>query len=221
MNINGVLVDADPTLSNDEITDLVNKELQLWRQQEKVLGAIVLTLEGNTIVVQSFETAPIKRIQRITGDSSTLDHFNTTKPSQRQEYFSKVLREMPFAQRLGFEVREIQKDRVILEMPIVAEQHANLLGVVHGGVLMSLADTVMGFACANQGSMPTTVDMNINFLKRIKAEGSIWAIASILHHGRHTIVVEAEIYSKDSELAAKARGTFYIMGKVEEILKEE
>lgn len=138
-------------------------------------------------------------------------------PSERLEYFAATLRRMPFARKLGLRVKEIQPGQVSLEMPIVAEEHANLLGVVHGGALMSLADTAMGFVCANQGSLPTTIDMNINFLKSIKAEGTIRAVASVLHHGRHTVVAEAEIYGPDKELAAKARGTFFIIGKIDEL----
>jgi len=142
-------------------------------------------------------------------------------PLERQEYFAATLRQMPFARSLGFEVREILPNQVVLEMPIVAEQHANLLDVVHGGVLMSIADTAMAFACGNMGIMPTTIDMNINFIKSIKAAGSIRAVASILHHGRHTIVAEAELYGVDRELAAKARGTFFVVGNLDKLRDAE
>jgi len=136
--------------------------------------------------------------------------------SDKQEYFAKELHRMPFAQHLGFQVKEMRQDKVVLEMLIVAEQHTNLLGVVHGGVLMSLADTAMGLACANLGSLPTTIDMNINFIKSIKAVGAIRAVATVLHHGQSTMVAEAEMYSEIGELAAKARGTFFVVGKIED-----
>lgn len=141
--------------------------------------------------------------------------------SERLEYFTATLERMPLARNLGFTVREVQSNLVVLEMPIVADQHANLLGVVHGGVLMSLADTAMGSACANLGSLPTTIDMNINFLKSIKAAGSVWAVANVLHHGSHTMVAEAELYGPGKELAAKARGTFFIMGELDELKSRE
>jgi acyl-CoA thioesterase len=128
---------------------------------------------------------------------------------------------MPFAWKLGFIVKAVQPNQVIIEMPIIAEEHANLLGVVHGGVLMALTDTAMGFACANQGSLPTTIDMNINFIKSIEAKGTIKAIANVIHHGRNTIVAEAEVFTLGSELAAKARGTFFVIGNLEELAKEE
>ena len=137
--------------------------------------------------------------------------------SERIKFFSTTLRQMPFARNLDFEVLDIQQNQVVLGMAIVAEQHANLLGVVHGGVLMSLVDTAMGFACANLGSLPTTIDMNINFIKSIKAEGTIQATASVLHYGRHTIVAEAEVYDLSKALAAKARGTFFVVGNVDEL----
>lgn len=140
--------------------------------------------------------------------------------NDKNAYFAQALRLMSFAQRLGMEVKEIQQDKVVLEMPVIAEHHANLLGVVHGGVLMSLADTAMGFACANAGSLPTTIDMNINFIKSISIKGSrfIRVSANVLHHGQSTLVAEAEVYSDNGELAAKARGTFFIVGKTESLV---
>lgn len=135
--------------------------------------------------------------------------------SERMEYFCATIQQMPFAGKLGFTVRDVQQNQVILEMPIIAEEHANLLGVVHGGVLMALADTAMGFACANQGSLPTTIDMNINFIKSIEAKGKIRASANIIHHGRNTIVAEAKVFSPGNELAAKARATFFVISKLE------
>jgi acyl-CoA thioesterase len=128
---------------------------------------------------------------------------------------------MPFAWKLGFIVKAVQPNQVIIEMPIIAEEHANLLGVVHGGVLMALTDTAMGFACANQGSLPTTIDMNINFIKSIKAQGTIRAVANVIHHGRNTMVAEAEVFSFGNELVAKARGTFFVLGKLDELNSEE
>lgn len=134
--------------------------------------------------------------------------------SQSQQRFSTALNQNPFARNLGFVVTEVQRNKVILEMPITAEQHANPMGIVHGGVLMSIADTAMGCACVTLGSLPTTMDMNINFMKSVKTKGTIRAVASVLHHGRHTMVAEAEVFDEDGELVAKARGTFFIVGKV-------
>lgn len=141
--------------------------------------------------------------------------------SEKLKFFSTTLSQMPFARNLDIKVIDIHQNLVVLEMTIVTEKHANLLGVVHGGVLMSLADTAMGFACANLGSVPTTIDMNINFLKSIKVEGPIRATASVLHYGSHIMVAEAEVYGLDKALAAKARGTFFAVGKLDEFKNDE
>jgi acyl-CoA thioesterase len=63
--------------------------------------------------------------------------------------------------------------------------------------------------------------MNINFIKSIEAKGTIKAIANVIHHGRNTIVAEAEVFILGSELAAKARGTFFVIGNLEELAKKE
>lgn len=130
---------------------------------------------------------------------------------RRKGCFAKVLERIPFAGNLGFEVDAVQQGAVTLTMPRVAVQHTNYLGAVHGGVMMSLADTAMGLACASQGYVPATIEMNINFIKSVSAPGAIRATAVILHHGRQTMVAEAALYRQDGELVAKARGTFFIM----------
>ncbi|HWR42947.1 PaaI family thioesterase [Sporomusa sp.] len=71
-------------------------------------------------------------------------------------------------------------------MRILAE-HANLLGVVHGGVRMFIAETAMKLACTSQGRLTTTTDMNISLFKSIEEEGILRAVASVIYHGRNSI----------------------------------
>lgn len=135
---------------------------------------------------------------------------------KKYQRISEALLHIPFAKNLGFKVIQVDLERVVIEMPIVEEQHANYVGVVHGGVIMSIADMAMGFACGNLGKLTTTLDMNINFIKSVKANGSLRAIASVLHNGRQTLVSEVEVYNGDGILAAKARGTFFVTGNLDE-----
>ncbi|HMM22668.1 MAG TPA: anaerobic ribonucleoside-triphosphate reductase [Selenomonadales bacterium] len=82
MFIHGVQVSADSALTQDEITLLVEEELQLWQAQHKVLGSLELVLEDDAIVVKAVERSPIRRVRRITGYLSTLDKFNDAKRAE-------------------------------------------------------------------------------------------------------------------------------------------
>jgi uncharacterized protein (TIGR00369 family) len=69
-------------------------------------------------------------------------------------------------------------------------------GVLHGGVLMSLADSV-GAACAflnlPPGATTSTIESKTNFFRGVRA-GQLHAVSRPLHVGRSTIAVQTELY---------------------------
>jgi anaerobic ribonucleoside-triphosphate reductase activating protein len=82
MLIKGISVTADPALTDKEISVTVDQEIQLWSKRGKTLGAMELTLDGEEIVVKSFEKSPIRRVRRITGYLSNLENFNDAKRNE-------------------------------------------------------------------------------------------------------------------------------------------
>lgn len=52
---------------------------------------------------------------------------------------------------LGMELLAVDKGMAKLSMVATKDKHSNLLGVTHGGAIMSLADTAMGAACITNG----------------------------------------------------------------------
>ena len=58
-----------------------------------------------------------------------------------------------------------QSGRVTLQMH-AGEDHMQAMGVVHGGAIVSLADTAAGFGCACSlgGAKLTTVELKANFI---------------------------------------------------------
>lgn len=82
MLVNGVRVNADPALNNEEIVALVHDEIRLWQQRNKTLGAVELSLDGESIIIRGHEKSPIRRVRRITGYLSTIDQFNDAKRAE-------------------------------------------------------------------------------------------------------------------------------------------
>jgi anaerobic ribonucleoside-triphosphate reductase activating protein len=82
MLVNGIRVKADPALSNDEVAALVDDEIRLWQQRGKPLGSIDLSLDGESVIIRSYEKSPIRRVRRITGYLSTIDQFNDSKQAE-------------------------------------------------------------------------------------------------------------------------------------------
>jgi len=88
MLINGITVTADQTLTTEEISALVDEEIQLWKKENKTLGFLDLTISGDEIVIKGREKSSIRRVRRITGYLSELANFN---PAKRDECLSRVI----------------------------------------------------------------------------------------------------------------------------------
>ncbi|MFC3607680.1 PaaI family thioesterase [Stutzerimonas tarimensis] len=85
----------------------------------------------------------------------------------------------------------------------------NLHGKLHGGALFSLIDTAMGQASHSfdDGAPGTvTLESKINYIRSV-SEGEIRCRAWVVHNGRRTQVLEAEVLQGD-KLVAKAQATF-------------
>lgn len=113
-----------------------------------------------------------------------------------------------FSQLLGCEV--IRLETGIAEVSLsLAPELRNRGGVLHGGALFSLVDITMGLACSTSHGFDqrsATLECKINYVKPV-VEGAVHCIATVLHPGRRTLVVEAEVLQA-GKLMAKAQGTF-------------
>ena len=70
----------------------------------------------------------------------------------------------PFARHCGMEVVEIGPGRSVARMRVRPE-HLNFAGLVHGGVVFSLADLAFAAACNSHGTLALAINVSISFLK--------------------------------------------------------
>jgi acyl-CoA thioesterase len=101
----------------------------------------------------------------------------------------------------------------VAEVALALEPHLRNRGnVMHGGALFSLVDIAMGLACSSShgfDKQSVTVECKINYVRGVP-DGEVTCIGTVLHAGRRTLVVEAEV-RQDDKLVAKAQGTFAIV----------
>jgi len=119
------------------------------------------------------------------------------------------MKKVNVARTLGFEVVSVEPGLAIFHMR-VGHRHRQIHGVVHGGILATLADTVAAIAAYStlpRGSEIATIEMKINFLEAVHG-GEIRAEGRVLRTGRNFVVTECEIRNEDGSLAAKALLTF-------------
>ena len=135
--------------------------------------------------------------------------------TERQRQIIRFFHQNTFADHMNVEVVPEEGDSVHLEL-VVEEYHTNLYNIVHGGVLMTLADTAMGAACLELGKKVVTMQLGIEFLHSVPLTERIITKAAVLHDGRRTMACECEMLSREGKLFAKAHGTFYVLGQLEE-----
>ena len=115
---------------------------------------------------------------------------------------------MPLCATLGMEAESATPAEVVLSLAWAPELCTSG-GLLHGGVLMALADSA-GAACAflnlPEGAGTSTIESGTHFLGRV-TEGRITATARPLHVGKTTVVVETEVRSSNGRLVAKVSQT--------------
>ncbi len=126
------------------------------------------------------------------------------------EELTRTLRSaMPFADTLGIELLAASPDdvrgRVAWE-----ERLTTAGGLLHGGILMGLADAV-GAYCAflnlPKGSSATaTIESKTNFFAAVRS-GSVEARSRPLHCGSRTIVVETDLFDESGKHVARVTQT--------------
>ena len=121
---------------------------------------------------------------------------------------------MPLCATLGIRAISLTPEEVILALDWAPELCTSG-AVMHGGVLMALADSA-GAACAflnlpagAEGT--TTIESKTNFLRAVRS-GTAEAVARPLHVGSGTVVVETEI-ANDHHLVAKVTQTQVVLGR--------
>jgi uncharacterized protein (TIGR00369 family) len=120
-----------------------------------------------------------------------------------------IHRLMPLCATLGVRAESYGPEDVTLALEWAPELCTSG-GILHGGVLMTLADSA-GAACAflnlPEGAAGTaTIESKTNFLAAVRS-GTVRASSRRLHVGSRTIVVETEVRSDHDRLVAKVTQT--------------
>jgi len=120
----------------------------------------------------------------------------------------------PIARLLGFQMCEIEVGRAVFECE-PDEAAYNPIGVVHGGLVCTLADTVA--ACAvhttlEAGVAYTSIDVNVSYLRPVTSEsGVLRATGLVTKPGRRVAFSKAEIADAGGRIVATATSSCLVM----------
>ncbi len=113
-----------------------------------------------------------------------------------------------FGRLLGLEILKAENGEALLRMSM-HDGLRNLHGKLHGGALFSLIDTAMGQAShslSDGAPSSVTLECKINYIRPV-SDGDILCRAWVVHAGRRTQVIEADVHQGE-KLVAKAQSTF-------------
>lgn len=105
---------------------------------------------------------------------------------------------------------EADTDGVMVARMKVTEQHLQVMGRVHGGVLASLIDSAMALAVhaeLPEGSAAATLDMHVAFVRPVR-EGVLTGRGRVLSASQTVALVEADVRDTEGTLVATGRGAY-------------
>lgn len=147
-------------------------------------------------------------------------HEGGTKARQMNgmEYFDAIRRGdipyPPLMATLDLHAVSIEKGAAVFAFE-PQEFHYNTIGSVHGGVISSVLDSAMGCAIHSTleaGTAYTTLELKVNFIKAVTVKaGRLQAYGKIIHAGKKTALVEAQLLDEKGNLYAHGVSTCLIL----------
>jgi 1,4-dihydroxy-2-naphthoyl-CoA hydrolase len=117
--------------------------------------------------------------------------------------FGALVGMMPFAAALGMQIHEADADRATARLPY-RDDLCTSGGVLHGGALMSFADTmgaVVTFLGLPEGAGTATITSSSQLMRA--ASGDVTGRTVVLHRGRSTVTVQTTVYDADDRVVAQ------------------
>jgi uncharacterized protein (TIGR00369 family) len=118
--------------------------------------------------------------------------------------------EPPIAALVGLSMAEVDEGRIVMRLT-PAEYHYNPIGTMHGGILATLLDSVMG--CAVHSRLPkgrayTSLEIKVNYVRAVTNDsGELSAEGTVVHAGRQSAIAEAKVIDAKGRLCATASTT--------------
>lgn len=133
----------------------------------------------------------------------------------REKVFS-LLNNSPFYRHMNMEVLEAGQGRARLRLTI-GNEHKNLYGILHGGVIAALLDSTCSIAVGtllDLDEAAVTLDQRVNFISNVK-DGVIYGEGRAMHKGRYTGVGLGEVRDEEGNLVAVGMTTVFVIRRGE------
>ncbi len=113
-----------------------------------------------------------------------------------------------FARSLGIELVSLLPGHCRVRL-LTTPEMVNGLGLVHGGVIFSLADFAFAAACNSHGRAAVALSMDIHFLSSPPPGTWLEAEAKEIHCGNRTGLYQMSVRDHEDNLVAEIHGMAY------------
>src|SRR6266481_8347996 len=128
--------------------------------------------------------------------------------SDLREFMTSIV---PYWQTLGLELKEVEPGHAVFVAQVRLQLTQN--GVLHGGVLASIADSACAVAAISRvypKNYATTINLQMSYLKPV-LEGQFRAVGKCLKAGRNVLFSEAAVYDERDILICRASSQLMVI----------
>jgi 1,4-dihydroxy-2-naphthoyl-CoA hydrolase len=121
---------------------------------------------------------------------------------------AELVASMPFAVHAGVTITRADRDAVTGHLEWAPER-CTVGGLLHGGALMTLADSlgaVAAFLHLPEGAGTATIGSSTTLLRGVR-DGRVHGTATVLHAGRRTITVRTDLHDDGGRAVATTTQT--------------
>ena len=122
-----------------------------------------------------------------------------------------------FNDYLGVDIIGPTADGFAVSLEIDTTRHHHDAGMVHGGVILSLLDTVISRTLRTEFDnkiYAPTLTITVNFF-RPALSGKITAIGRIINRTRSVCCLEGRLYNESGDLLAVGTANHFLKGRIE------
>ncbi|MGM0904539.1 MAG: PaaI family thioesterase [Bacillota bacterium] len=119
--------------------------------------------------------------------------------------------EMPFWDLIGIKVDSIEETQARIKLE-VKESLLNANNILHGGVVTTLLDAVMGInlKLLIGDASYATVTLTSQFIRAVKADETIYATAKMVQNGKSIACMEARLFNDKGDIISIGLGSFKV-----------
>jgi uncharacterized protein (TIGR00369 family) len=132
----------------------------------------------------------------------------------QQRRIEAAVENLPFASLVGIEIESVGPGVASMNLEVRDVLRQNN-GVVHGGAIATLIDSVAAFAVMPllaDHETATTVDLTVTYIRPLLS-GTATASARVLREGSRIIAISAEVLDESGKLAASGLTTYLRIAK--------